>query len=120
MAVFRCRTPKYRHYMPKNLGVVRINGQDHYLGKYDSPESWEMYHRLIADWLANGRNPPPVSVAGDPSAEKLLSVNDVILAYWRFAKSHYVRNDEPTKEVEAIRIALRPVRQHCITNLQDC
>jgi len=45
------RIPKYRHYKPKNLGVVRIEGRDFYLGEYDSPESWEKYHRLIAEWL---------------------------------------------------------------------
>ena len=43
------RIPKYRHYKPKNLGMVVINGHAHYLGRYDSPESWERYHRLIAD-----------------------------------------------------------------------
>ena len=25
--------PKYRHYKPKDLAVVRIDGKDHYLGK---------------------------------------------------------------------------------------
>ncbi len=111
MAVFRCRTPKYRHYKPKNLGVVRLSGQDRYLGKYDSPESWELYHRLIAEWLANGRNPLPVPVDVEDDEGKRLEVNDLILAYWQFAKSHYVKDGEPTKEVEAIRIALRPLRQ---------
>jgi hypothetical protein len=24
--------PKYRHYKPKNLAVVRLDGKDHYLG----------------------------------------------------------------------------------------
>lgn len=43
------RIPKYRHFKPKNLGVVRVDGRDIYLGKYDSPESWEKYHRLIAE-----------------------------------------------------------------------
>ena len=28
------RIPKYRHYKPKNLGVVRIDGRDHYLGAH--------------------------------------------------------------------------------------
>ena len=32
--------PKYRHYKPKDLAVVRIDGRDVYLGKYDSPKSW--------------------------------------------------------------------------------
>ena len=35
------RIPQYRHYKPKDLGVVRIYGRDHYLGKYDSPARWE-------------------------------------------------------------------------------
>ena len=29
--------PKYRHYRPKNLAVVRINGKDHYLGARAAP-----------------------------------------------------------------------------------
>jgi uncharacterized OB-fold protein len=37
------KPPKYRHYKPKNLAVVRIDGKDHYLGDYDSPESWERW-----------------------------------------------------------------------------
>ena len=44
--------PKYRHYSPKNLGVVPIDGKDHYLGRYDSPESWGKYQRLMAKWLS--------------------------------------------------------------------
>ena len=44
--------PKYRHYKPKNLGVVRIDGRDHYLGKFGTPESYEKYHRLLAERYA--------------------------------------------------------------------
>ena len=50
------RIPKYRHFKPKNLGVVRIDGRDHYLGKFDSPESHERYHRLIAEMLTSGKS----------------------------------------------------------------
>ena len=49
------RLPKYRHYKPKNLAVVRIDGKDHYLGPYGSPESQDTYRRLLAEWLAKGR-----------------------------------------------------------------
>ena len=45
--------PKYRHYRPKNLAVVRLSGKDVYLGPCNSPKSWEKYHRLIAEWLAD-------------------------------------------------------------------
>ena len=55
--------PSYRHYKPKDLAVVRIDGHDRYLGKYNSLESREKYDRLIAEWLGNGRN----SLAATPS-----------------------------------------------------
>ncbi|AGA31229.1 hypothetical protein [Singulisphaera acidiphila] len=45
--------PKYRHYKPKDLAVVHINGCDVYLGKHNSPESWEKYSRVIAEWRTN-------------------------------------------------------------------
>jgi hypothetical protein len=47
----RNRPPSYRRYKPK-LAVFRISGKDLYLGKYDSPESWREYFRLIAEHLA--------------------------------------------------------------------
>jgi hypothetical protein len=46
--------PKYCHFRPKNLGVVRVDGRDHYLGRYHSPESWEKYYRLLAEHAATG------------------------------------------------------------------
>ena len=39
------RPPKYRHYKPKGLAVVRIDGKDHYLGKFGSEQSHEKYRR---------------------------------------------------------------------------
>jgi integrase len=105
------RVPSYRHYKPKNLGVVRIDGKDNYLGKYNSPESWEKYDRQIAEWLANGRQLK--SSADDHTNQEPapLSVNQLILDYWRFAKSHYLKDGKPTDTLTGIRSALRPVRQ---------
>lgn len=63
------RTPKYRHYRPKNLAVVRIAGRDRYLGKYGSPESYERYDRLVAEWLVSRHQPQSgKSTSGDPAA----------------------------------------------------
>ncbi len=31
--------------------VVRIDGKDHYCGKFNSPEAWELYTRLISEWM---------------------------------------------------------------------
>jgi hypothetical protein len=102
--------PSYRHYKPKNLAVVRISGNDHYLGKYDSPESHEKYDRLIAEWLGNGRLPTPDPTRSGAKETKV-SVNEIILAYWQFAKHHYAGDGKPTKELACMRDALRPVRQ---------
>ena len=39
--------PKYPHYKPKNLGVVRIDGRDHYLGGL-----------LPGNWSSRNGSPP--------------------------------------------------------------
>jgi hypothetical protein len=110
VSVSEPRDPKYRHYKPKNLGVVRINGHDEYLGRYNSPESRERYHRLIAEWIANGRQSLPQPADKADESPPPLSVNDLILAYWQYAKTYYVKNGSPTREIEEIRMALRPLR----------
>jgi hypothetical protein len=105
----RRRIPKYRHYKPKDLGMVVIHGHAHYLGKFDSPESRERYHRLIAE-LHAGRlvgaadSTPPDSNTG-------LTVNELILAYVRFADGYYVKDGRPTVEPTNIRLVLRLVRR---------
>lgn len=103
------RIPKYRHYKPKDLAVVRLDGKDHYLGKYDSAKSRERYHRLIAEWLENGR-----IAVGSPARERPpegFSVGRVILRYWRFALQYYRKHGVLTGETDNIRAALKPVRR---------
>jgi hypothetical protein len=55
----RKTTPKYRLHKARNYAVVTIAGRDYYLGAYDSPESREKFHRLVAEHLADRREPPP-------------------------------------------------------------
>jgi len=40
-----------------------------------------------------------------------LSVNDLVLAFWRHAKKRYVKNGQPTSEIRSFKTALRPVRR---------
>ena len=76
--------PKYRHYRPKDLAVVRIAGGDHYLGKYANPESYERYDRLVAEWLVS-RHQPGVSGTSptSPPVSPVVAVNELILAFWQ-------------------------------------
>jgi integrase len=106
------RLPKYRHYKPKDLAVVRIDGRDIYLGKYNSPESWERYRRVIAEWLATRRLP---STAVRPGETETVSpsISELILAFWIcYAEVHYRRDDgSPSGELGNYRDSLRLLRQ---------
>ena len=95
--------PKYRHYKPKDLAVVRIDGKDHYLGPYGSPESREKYGRLVAEWQAS--RPLVVSNTGEAPE---ISVNELVRDYMeRRVLGYYRKDGKPTSEVDNIRQALR-------------
>ena len=102
----RKKAPSYRRHKARNCAVVTIAGRDHYLGEYDSPESWEKYHQLVHEYLARRREPPPPIPNDSP-----LTITEVIARYWRFVKTYYVKNGKPTSEVHAIKLALRFVRR---------
>lgn len=108
MSARTLRTPSYRFHKPSGQAVVTLDGRDFYLGKFDSQESRSEYDRLIAEWLSNGRCLP--ASASGPGCD--LTVNEMLLAYLRFADSYYVKNSKPTVEPGNIRLAIRPLRHH--------
>jgi integrase len=103
------RPPSYRFHKARNFAVVTIDGRNHYLGPYGSPESHEKYARLIAGWRAAGRHRPPdrPATAADPGP----SINELVLAYFRHVQTYYVKDGRPTSEQDNIRQALRFLRQ---------
>jgi hypothetical protein len=97
--------PKYRHFKPRNLAVVRIHGRDHYLGPFGSPESLEQYARLIAEHGASS----PASVNALVSE---ITITELACQFFRHAEMYYRRPDgTPTHEVNNIRQALRVLRE---------
>ncbi len=40
-----------------------------------------------------------------------MSINELILAYWRFAEGYFVKNGKPTAHLDRIRSALRPLKE---------
>ena len=100
--------PKYRHYKPKDLGVVRIDGRDHYLGKYGTPESYEKYHRLLAERYAHG--PATPLGARKLGAAEPLTMTEVCVRYYRHCEQYYVKNGEATNQVRMIRLSLKVLR----------
>jgi integrase len=109
------KVPSYRLHKPTGQAVVRLDGRDHYLGKYGSDESQEKYGRVIAEWLAAGKArvpaPAPAPAGGCPADE--MTVNEVVLAFLtRHADSYYRHADgTPTGEAENFKDALRPLRK---------
>jgi integrase len=89
--------------------MVVIKGHTHYLGRYNSPESWERYHRLIADFHVGRHRRPSKTV--DPVNGSSFTVNELILAYVNFADAYYVKNGHRTVEPTNIRLVLRLVRK---------
>ena len=45
------RIPRLTRHKASGQAVVRLNGEDHYLGKYGTPEVTSAYERLIAESL---------------------------------------------------------------------
>jgi integrase len=110
--VKRSRVPGYLLHKPTGYARVRIAGKDIYLGKFDSPESREAYHRLIAEWLQTGEIPAKPVEPKLAAASAGPTINEFLVRYWAHCKTYYRDAlGRPTKEQECVRYALRPLRQ---------
>jgi len=115
------KTPSYRKRSGYDQAIVTLTDRaskrrrDYWLGEYNSPESRERYHRLIAAWEAGGRRHPEPEDAGivhsrraDPAAnDDRPTVAMVIAEYWKWARRYYQPNESGT-----LRVALRMLRQY--------
>ena len=100
------RTPSYRHHKPSGQAVVTLSGRDIYLGPFESGASRAEYDRLIAEWLSNGRTPARSASAEGPD----LTVNELLLAFVRWAETYYRKGGRITGEVTNIKYAIRSLR----------
>lgn len=94
----RKKKPGYWHHKPSGQAYVRLDGKDHYLGEYNSPESRDRYDEIVREWTVN------------QSADGVtLTVDELSLRYLQHARQHYRKNGEETSEVSSIMAALRVV-----------
>ncbi|MEO0481709.1 MAG: tyrosine-type recombinase/integrase [Planctomycetota bacterium] len=85
--------------------MVRIQGRDHYLGRYRAPESHERYRQLIARYLTTG------SVDERKPEESTLTISELAAAFWSDVEhsGRYMKRGKPTSERGWFRESLKPL-----------
>ena len=101
------RVPKYRLHKTTGLAKVRLSGRDVYLGQYGTPESRTKYRKVVAEWLASARQEPTGPRLADTKGPP--TINELVLAYLEFAKRYYVREGQPTGEVQNLKYSVTPL-----------
>ncbi len=82
--------PTYRQRKGYDQSIVTLTDsvtgyrKDYWLGPYGSPESRELYHRVLAQWESGGRR-LPVTLDDKPADIAQVSVAEVLNAYWKWA-----------------------------------
>jgi integrase len=109
------RLPLPRLHRPSGRARLRIGGRDYWLGKFGSPEAQAEYDRLIAEYLAAGRQPPTRSPAVPSTPDPIpgeATVTVLIAEFWDWARAHYRKQDgTPTREADNFRPVLRRLRK---------
>ncbi len=104
--------PTYKLHSSTGLARCWVGGKWVTLGKYGTPESRAEFARIIAE--LNAAPSPASAVIG--GAAPTLTVDQVLLAFWKHAEQHYRRPDgTPTQEISEYRQAfkvLRPLYGH--------
>jgi len=105
------KVPSYRHRKGFEQAIVTLTDaktkkrRDYWLGPHGSPESYERYYRILAEWEAGERVLPTADMERTPSADGI-KIFEVIHAYWSYARDHY----EPS-EAGCIKVVGRLLRQ---------
>ncbi len=96
--------PRYTKHRASGQAVVRLSGEDFYLGPHGTKVSHLEYDRQIAEWLARGRRPLKVD---DGNSD--LSVVELLDAYRTHAETYYRKDGKLTNEVNALISAAKVV-----------
>lgn len=98
------RVPSYRKHRQSGQAIVTLNGKDHLLGPHGTQASKNEYDRLIAEWIAGGRELPR-----DRSD---LTIAELCKTYREHCRTYYLgRDGRPAREQDNIRLALRRLRE---------
>jgi hypothetical protein len=106
------RIPKYGLHKPSGRAVIYLDRRPVYLGEYDSPESWERYWQLVAEYGTPEQRRIPVLTSRDS-----ISVAALVERYLADAVESYGRGNE---YLDTIRAAVAPLLElHASTAVKD-
>src|SRR5262249_41355074 len=100
--------PSYCLHKPSGQARVRVDGKDHYLGPYGSPESKAEYQRVVRHLMAD-RTRRELEQAVELSTD--ITVAEIVVRYTAHVESYYVKDGRPTGQVTIIKPAIRVARQ---------
>ena len=108
----RPRVPKLCLHKGTGQARVLLAGKHVYLGKYGTPEADAKYRRVVAEFLRTGEVPEEAAAksAAAPPDPATRTVDEVILAYWKWAEAYYIKDGEPTSEIGVLKGTLRTLR----------
>jgi integrase len=107
------KDPTYRKHKQSGQAIVTLpdglgGRRDLLLGTYDSPESWEEYNRVLAEWKANGKRGRFRATSAEPD----LTINELLLRFWPHVEQYYRRPDgTQTGEVDSFRLSFKPLKR---------
>lgn len=104
------KVPTYGHHKPTGQARVYIGGKSHYLGEYGSEASRIRYGELVAKVVSGQPIDPfcPKKVGSPlPTDSAGLTINELVLAFMRHAKQHYLKDGRETSEIHCLKSATR-------------
>lgn len=117
------RFPKYPTCSHRS-GNARIflNGKDHYLGTFNSPESWERYNQLLAEWNSlrtvdvnqkdgfSAKSPPTPPPKPTVLTSTVSTVASLVEKYLAWMDANLKDHDgKPKQEVRNFRQTVKPL-----------
>lgn len=90
---------------------MTVNRRDHYLGPYDSPESYNEYARLIAEWRQGLLGEAVRTTRPNESVR----IAELTLSYWTHCQTYYRHADGSNGRLAVVRSALQAVNA-CFPN----
>lgn len=104
------KPPKYCLHKSTGRAFMLIDGRPFYLGKHGTVESQVRYAQKLADLRQReepGNEAPPFVLR----TPRDLTVNELLLLYMPHAEQHYQKHGEPTRSIDNVRLALKPLKE---------